>query len=186
MGPPRRERDSGDINPMAYQDHMGTEIQNQKGQRTTDKTMRPRLTGKRGRRAHQNQRATTAHQRQPCQCGIGGPRTQPTKPTQCPQIQKTGQRTRQIMVTRTPRDSKSPQGHEQGPERTGAKRRERKRERELDVDPKAQTPPPARICLKRGKSHPANNPSKAWTNPRKLPWRMRHHTAQGQKEEGQA
>ena len=121
---------------------MGTEIQNQKGQRTTDKTMRQGLTGKRGRRAHQNQRATTAHQRQPCQCGIGGPRTQPTKPTQCPQIQKTGQGTRQIMVTRTPRDSKSPQGHEQGPERTGAKRRERKRERELDVDPKAPTPPP--------------------------------------------
>ena len=77
MGPPRRERDSGDINPMAYQDHIGTEIQNQKGQRTTDKTTRPGLTGKRGQPAHQIQRATTAHQRQPGQCGIGGPRTQP-------------------------------------------------------------------------------------------------------------
>ena len=65
MGPPRRERDSGDTNPMAYQDHMGTEIQNQKGQRTTDKTTRPGLTGKEGRRAHQNQWATKAHQRRP-------------------------------------------------------------------------------------------------------------------------
>ena len=31
MGPPRRERDSGKTNPKAYQDHMGTEIQNQEG-----------------------------------------------------------------------------------------------------------------------------------------------------------
>ena len=143
MGPPRRERDSGDTNPMAYQDHMGTEIQNQEGQRTTDKTTRPGLTGKEGRRAHQNQWATTAHQRQPGQREIRGPRTQTTKPSQCPRIQKTGRSKDEAkMATRTPRDSKSPQGHGQGPERKGLEReRERKRERELDVDPKAPPPP---------------------------------------------
>ena len=58
-------------------------------------------------------------------------------------------RTRPIMFIRTPRDSKSPQGHGQGPERKGAREREKKkrekekeRERELDVDPKAPLPPP--------------------------------------------
>ena len=105
------------------------------------------------------------------------------------------QRMRPIMVIRTPRDTKSPQEHGKGRERKGLEResekeRERKRERKRAWRwPKGLTPPPpppARICLKRGKSHPANNPSKAGINPRKLPRRMRHHTAQGQREEGQA
>ena len=170
---------------MAYQDHMGTEIQNQEGQRTTDKTTRPGLTGKEGRRAHQNQWATTAHQRQPGQREIRGPRTQTTKPSQCPRIQKTGRSKDEAkMATRTPRDSKSPQGHGQGPERKGLEREREKEGERAWCWPKGPTP--ARICLKRGKSHPANNPSKAGTNPRKLPRRMRHHTAQGQGEEGQA
>ena len=104
------------------------------------------------------------------------------------------QRMRPIMVIRTPRDTKSPQEHGKGRERKGARERERKREREKKREKESLTltqrphppPPPARICLKRGKSHPANNPSKAGINPRKLPRRMRHHTAQGQREEGQA
>ena len=96
MGPPRKERDSEDTNQMAYQDHMGTETQNQQGKRTTDKTTRPGLTGKGGRRARQNQRATTAHQRQRGNRSKGNRKPiDPTikdssHPTQYPRIQKTG------------------------------------------------------------------------------------------------
>ena len=45
MGPLRRERDSGETNPMANQDHMGTETQNQQGQWTTHKMNRERGDG---------------------------------------------------------------------------------------------------------------------------------------------
>ena len=146
MGPPRRERDSGDINPMAYQDHIGTDIKNQRGQRTTNKTTRPRLTGKRGRRAHQIQRATTAHQRQPGQCGIGGPRTQPTKPTQCPQIQKTGRpKDEANNGHKDPkRLQKSPRTRTRTRENRGKKERERKKKEEesLTLTQRPYPPPP--------------------------------------------
>ena len=115
----------------------------------------------------------------------------PNPPSVHASKRQAGQRTRPIMATRTPRDSKRPQGHGKDQRKKGLEReRERKkREREsltLTQRPHPPPPPPARICLKRGKSHPANNPSKAGTNPQKLPRRMRHHTAQGQREEGQA